>query len=147
MRGEPLALLGGDGLGGEDHDWDLRRGRIGLQPLHDFESVGPGHQQVEDDEVGLLGSRRLDPLRPRQRRHHREALLAEHRFDELDGHRVVVDGEHLERSVTDRGRDEGAQGGEEVVAVHRFDQVVGGPQREAPPALVEHRDDDHWDSR
>src|SRR5215211_3427503 len=56
VRGEPLALLGCDVLRSEDHNGDVRRGRFGSQPLDDFEAVGLGHQQIEDDDVGLLGS-------------------------------------------------------------------------------------------
>ena len=91
--------------------------------------------RVDCDELDGVGATLADLDRP--------ALRFQGDPDELEGHRVVVDDDDGPAAgLAGRGRDDAPDGEDELLLVHRFDEVVGGAEREALAALGQHRDDD-----
>ena len=145
---EPFAVVGFERLRGEDDHRDV--GGLGAagERLDDGEPVGLGHEQVDEDDRRSGGRDQLDRVGASLADLDGPALRLQGDPDELEGHRVVVDDDDGPAAgLAGRGRDDAPDGEDELLLVHRLDEVVGGAEREALAALRQHRDDDDRASR
>ena len=93
-----LRLLGTDARRDHDHRQD-RRVLVFAQLLADRVTVHPGHDNVEQDQIGLLSLDELERLRPAMSRDDLVAPRSEHRLEQPHVLREVVDDEDLGRAV------------------------------------------------
>ncbi len=91
----PTEDIGVLGLGGEHDDGDLPGLGIGLEALEDLEAVHPGHHDVEDDQVGLVGFDFLEGFGAVEGGRHLVAGTLEVDLDEADNVPLVVHRQNL----------------------------------------------------